>query len=76
MVLLLEEAEPVVQVVPLLLQSPAESLQQLQLALQGLEVAVTQSFLQHRTELREASSSKASRSLTKPDSSHRSGSPL
>lgn len=47
--LLLEEAELVVEVVPLLLQGSAQPLQQLQLPLQGLEVAVAQSFLGHNT---------------------------
>lgn len=45
--LLLEEAESVIQVVPLLLQSSAQPLQQLQLPLQSLEVTVTQRFLQN-----------------------------
>lgn len=42
---LLEETQPVVQVIPLFLQSSTQAFQQLQLPLQGLEVSITQRFL-------------------------------
>ena len=47
--LLLQDADAGVEVVPLLLQRAAQPLQELQLPLQGLEVAVTQGFLSERT---------------------------